>query len=174
MAGIEATPGKPDKCQRGPRGPSLSFPPLPPVRRVVRCVAVVGKLNYRMWAAHRAQHAGAMVPHSQPQPLWCLQNLEVNSRRPRRFVHCSTQSPSQAQRPPKPGAPSPALFRPAGLGDKATSWSATSTARSVWPGVHAQGSRPAHWKAAPNCFSSLSLTNHVLTTVQVHSQRQRG
>jgi hypothetical protein len=61
----------------------------PPILWAVRCVAVVGKLNYQMRLACGAKHARATWPHSWPLQLWHLQNPEVNSRRPGRFARCS-------------------------------------------------------------------------------------
>lgn len=84
---------------------------------------VVGQVPVECCTRHLArgaQHPGAVRLHSWPLLLQCLQNPEVNSRRPGRFARRSAPSPSRAPPPPppppKPGAPSPALLGPPGSG----------------------------------------------------------
>ena len=73
-----ATPGEPGGCRCGYCRPRPSSLPLPPRLQAVRCMAVVGKSNYLS-----LMEPSALGPCSCTADLWllwCLQNLEVNSR----------------------------------------------------------------------------------------------
>jgi hypothetical protein len=126
--GIEATPGSPVVVGVDPAG--LTPPPLSPISRAVKCMAVVGQWGGRpgetstsvfppVWTAPgRRLHLPSFLAcdfsvsltirhslltgHSRPLSPLRLQNPKVNSRLPRRFACRSTLGPNRMLLPQLP------------------------------------------------------------------------